>query len=92
MARRVLAPQPGLAPAVRRHHHRLPRGPARLFLCAVISLLPGTAVIEIAPDHALVHVLSDSPRVDRELRVLEERVAALFDLTLAPGDASTEER
>jgi len=80
VARRALAPRLSLAPAMRRFRPRLPAGTPRLLLCAVISLLPGTAVVEIAEDHLLLHVLADSPRVEGDLRALEDRVASLFAL------------
>jgi multicomponent Na+:H+ antiporter subunit E len=80
VARRAFAPRLSLAPAMRSFRPRLAAGTPRLFLCAVISLLPGTAVVEIAEDHLLVHVLDDSSEVEGELRALEDRVAALFAL------------
>jgi multicomponent Na+:H+ antiporter subunit E len=92
VARRAFAPRLALAPAMRRFRLRLPAGTPRLFLCAVISLLPGTAVVEIAEDHLLVHVLADSSEVEGELRALEDRVAALFGLPpLDAPDARGEE-
>jgi len=91
VARRAFAPRLDLAPALRSFHPRLPEGTPRLFLSAVISLLPGTAVVEIAEDHLLVHVLADSPKIDGELRALEDRVAALFGLRFPALDANSAE-
>jgi multisubunit Na+/H+ antiporter MnhE subunit len=60
-----------------------------LLFCASISLLPGTAVVAITDGSIRVHVLDASPRVDDELRELEDRVAALFGLRLTePEEAS----
>lgn len=83
VARRALSPGLNFTPGIIRHPLRLPAGPARLFFCTVISLLPGTAVVAIQSESIQVHVLDQGPRVHAELRALERRVAALFDLSLS---------
>jgi multicomponent Na+:H+ antiporter subunit E len=89
VARRALAPRLGLAPAIVCYDLRLPAGPARLFFCSAVSLLPGTSVIAIEQSRICVHVLDFSPHVEEELRELERRVAALFGLAPAKqGEAS----
>ena len=85
VACRALSPKLALSPAIVCVPVLLPPGAARVFFCGTINLLPGTAVIAIAKDHLCVHVLDYSPRVvEEELRELERRVAALFDLA-PPG-------
>lgn len=80
VARRALSPRVNIAPGIISHPLRLPAGPARLFFCGVVSLLPGTAVVAIGSDEIQVHVLDQSAHVESGLRELECRVAALFDL------------
>ena len=82
VARRALSPALPLSPAIVGFRLRLPPGSARLLFCASISLLPGTAVVAITDGSIRVHVLDASPRVEDELRELEDRVAALFGLRL----------
>jgi multicomponent Na+:H+ antiporter subunit E len=84
VACRALSPKLALSPAIVCVPFHLPSGAARLFFCGTISLLPGTAVVEITEKSLCVHALDGSPRVEEELRELENRVAALFGLVL-PG-------
>jgi len=89
VARRALSPALPLSPAIVCFPLHLPRGSARLLFCGAISLLPGTAVVAIADGHICIHVLDASPRVEEELRELEDHVAALFGLRLPrPEEAS----
>jgi multicomponent Na+:H+ antiporter subunit E len=83
VACRALAPKLALSPNILCVPFQLPRGPARLFFCGAISLLPGTAVVAITENSLCVHALDGSPRVEKELRELERCVAALFGLVLA---------
>lgn len=82
VARRALVPGLPLNPGLVTFFPRLPAGAPRWFFCGVVSLLPGTAVISIAADAIAVHVLDASPGSPEDLRKLEDRVAALFGLTL----------
>jgi len=84
VACRALSPKLALSPAIVCVPFHLPPGAARWFFCGAISLLPGTAVVAIAEDNLCVHALDCSPRVQEELRELEDRVAALLGLVL-PG-------
>ncbi len=84
VACRALSPKLALSPAIVCVPLHLPPGAARLFFCSTISLLPGTAVVAITEKSLCVHALDGSPRVEEELRELEDRVAALFGLVL-PG-------
>ncbi|HNQ87436.1 MAG TPA: Na+/H+ antiporter subunit E [Verrucomicrobiota bacterium] len=82
VARRAFSPRLALSPAIVCHSFHLPPGPARLFFCSAISLLPGTAVVAIAEESLCIHVLDGSPRVEEELRALERHVGVLFGLEL----------
>ncbi len=89
VAWRALSPALPLSPAVVCFPLHLPPGSARLLFCGAISLLPGTAVVAITAGSICVHVLDASPRVEEELRELEDHVAALFGLRLPePEEAS----
>lgn len=81
VARHAFASPLRISPGFIRHEFRLGPGPARWFFCNVISLLPGTAVVAIEGETAVVHVLDVCPQSAEELRELEHRVAALFGLT-----------
>lgn len=78
VALQALQPRLTIAPTVVFFSHRLPPGGARLFFAGAISLLPGTAVIAIDDARITVHALNPSPRIEWELRELEEHVARLF--------------
>jgi multicomponent Na+:H+ antiporter subunit E len=82
VAWRALSPGLRLSPGIVCHPLRLPAGPARMLFASTVSLLPGTAVVAIEDHQLRVHALDLSPRVETELRRLESRVAALFDLDL----------
>jgi multicomponent Na+:H+ antiporter subunit E len=84
VARRALHPGLPLRPGVLIHVSRLPAGTPRQLLCGVVSLLPGTLVMEVQDATLRIHALEAGPRVAEELRALERRVAALFGL--APGE------
>lgn len=77
VARRALAPDPGLAPSVVTYRMRLPAdSPARVVFVNVLSLLPGTLAAGLEGDAVTVHVLSG--RADEGLRALETAVARMF--------------
>lgn len=78
VAGRALGWGPALSPAIVRHRLRLPAGPARLFFCGAVGLLPGTTVVAVEEQWFHIHALDCSPRVAEELSELEGRVAALF--------------
>ena len=83
VATRALSPTLSLSPAIVTYPLHLPTGPARLFFCSVISLLPGTAVVAIGKENLSIHVLDLSPGFEKEMRDLERRVASLFGLALS---------
>jgi multicomponent Na+:H+ antiporter subunit E len=80
VAVRALLQPRAFFPGLIQHRFLLPTGSARFFFCGVISLLPGTAVVAIEEDQAVVHVLDLSPQTAESLDRLELRVAALFGL------------
>ncbi|MDZ7640740.1 MAG: Na+/H+ antiporter subunit E [Desulfurivibrio sp.] len=84
VARRALAPNPGLRPGLHRYHWRLAAGPARVFFANTVSLLPGTLSIELDDDTLLLHTLNIDRDLDRELQHLETMVADLFQLREPP--------
>jgi multicomponent Na+:H+ antiporter subunit E len=77
VARRALAPDPGLEPSVVIYRMRLPAdSPARVVFLNVLSLLPGTLAAGLDGDAVTVHVLSG--RADDNLQALETAVARMF--------------
>jgi multicomponent Na+:H+ antiporter subunit E len=82
VARRAISPGMALSPALVCHVFHLPAGPSRLFFCSALSLLPGTAVVAMAEHNICVHVLDSATSAAKELRELEQRVAALFGVEL----------
>lgn len=75
VARRAFTPRLLLTPNLRTFRGRLPPGAARDVFAGALSMMPGTLVVNRDDDALLVHTLVDSEAVDRELGVLEERVA-----------------
>ena len=79
VARRAISPSLALSPAIVCIQFHLPPGPARLFFCSAISLLPGTAVVAIADrQHLRPRAGPFAAPSEEELRELEWRVGALF--------------
>jgi multicomponent Na+:H+ antiporter subunit E len=81
VAQRALRPQLNLHPVVIRYRFRLRQEPARVLFVWVVSLLPGTAGIDLQGDQAAVHVLDSSLADQEKLRKLETRIAELFEST-----------
>jgi multicomponent Na+:H+ antiporter subunit E len=75
---RTYHPRLPLNPAVVEYPLRLTSEAARnLFVCTV-SLLPGTLSAELGDDSLVVHVLDVSRPFRQELKLIEDRVAAVF--------------
>lgn len=89
VARRALHPAMPLRPGLVVLRSRLPTGPAEVFLINALSLTPGTLGVELRGAELTLHVLDDQAPVVRDLRVLEELIAAIFriPLTAARPDA-----
>jgi multicomponent Na+:H+ antiporter subunit E len=88
VARRALHPHPALSPGLLEVRGRVPRGPARLFLHGVASLVPGTLSVDAEGDTLCLHLLDASPESKAvalaRLRQLEARVARVFGLPPPP--------
>jgi multicomponent Na+:H+ antiporter subunit E len=83
---RTYHPRLPLNPAVIEYPLRLTSSAARsLFVCTV-SLLPGTLSAEIDAHRLIVHVLDAGRPFKRELNIIENRVAAVFQHRLKADD------
>ncbi len=80
VARRAIHPGLPVNPGVLRFDTRLPDGSPRLFFAGVISLLPGTLVLDLEENALRIHVLNIGREVEPQLEALEHRVAALFGI------------
>lgn len=78
VARRALSPARPLQPAVIEYSLRLSLPRSRLFMAGIISLLPGTLCTEIRDDKLWVHILDRRGDFQRDLGILEQKVAGLF--------------
>lgn len=83
VAWRACVPSLPIAPAILTYRLRLPPGRARLFMTAVVSLLPGTLSAEVVRHRLCVHVLDRRSDAVSDLARLEEKVAQMFRLRLA---------
>jgi len=78
VVRRTYHPRLPLAPAIIEYPLQLQSSTARnLFVCTV-SLLPGTLSTALEGNKLVVHVLDVRRPVNRELNIIESRVAAVF--------------
>jgi multicomponent Na+:H+ antiporter subunit E len=78
VVRRIYHPRLPLNPAMVEYPLRLTSEPARnLFVCTV-SLLPGTLSAELGAHSLVVHVLDVDRPFRQELKLIEDRVAAVF--------------
>lgn len=78
VAKRAFSPGMPLQPAMIEYPLALTLPQSRLFMAAVISLLPGTLCAEVQDDKLWVHVLDQRNDIQGELKVLERKVASLF--------------
>lgn len=78
VAYRALRPKAVVQPEVVSHGFSLQQEPARVFFLWVVSLLPGTAAMNLQEDKARVHVLDTNLAAPEKLEELEKRIAALF--------------
>ena len=83
VAYRAFHPKLPLAPGIFEYSFRLPKGPGRIVMANIVSLLPGTLSAEISDRCLYVHVLGRTLDICRKLNRLEQRVADLFDLRLS---------
>jgi multicomponent Na+:H+ antiporter subunit E len=82
VARRAFQPRLPIQPEIKQYPLRLPPGLPAVVLAWTVSLLPGTASIELNGKELLVHVLNDDATFHNTMRQLEERVARLFGISL----------
>jgi multicomponent Na+:H+ antiporter subunit E len=80
VARRALSPRLPLDAGLVELRTTLPEGAPRVVLADAVSLLPGTATVDLTGDRILVHGLDAGPALERDFRDLEGRVADLFGL------------
>lgn len=80
VSRRILAPGPDVRPEVQRHPLRLPPGHQRQLALAMVSLMPGTLLVSLEEDSALIHVL------DRRIPVAGTWEELQRLITAAAGD------
>lgn len=78
VAYRALHPRITVQPEVIRHHFQLRQEHSRVFFLWVVSLLPGTAGVDLHGDVASVHVLDMNLTGPGKLDELEQRIAKLF--------------
>lgn len=78
VARRTLLPSMPLSPAVVMYHTLLPAGTPRVLFAGVLSLLPGSLSVSIDNDTIAVHVLDDTMDTTRDLKQVEQHIAAVF--------------
>jgi len=82
VARRAFQPRMPIYPDIEYYKLRLPAGLPSVLLAWTVSLMPGTASIELTDQEMAVHVLNDDESFEPDMRLLEERVARLFGIQL----------
>jgi len=85
VARRALHPRLPISPGLFDHRWRLPPGLPRVFMANTVSLLPGTLSLELGANCLQVHVLDEGKDFLSELEKVEQRVAAMFGISLPPS-------
>ena len=85
VARRALHPQLPISPGLFDYIFRLPPGLPRVFMVNTVSLLPGTLSSELGVNCLQVHVLDERKDFLSELEKVEQRVAAIFGISLPPS-------
>lgn len=85
VASRVMRPRMALKPGTVDYALRLPPGIGRVIMSNVTSLLPGTLGVDLLDDVLVVNALDVDAAVHDELRQLEERIAGLIGVQLAPA-------
>lgn len=78
VAFRALRPGPAVQPLVIEYSLQVRGDEARIFFLLVVSLLPGTAAVDLRGEAAFIHVLDRSLLSRELLRELENRVSPLF--------------
>lgn len=92
VAARALHPKMPLYPGVVRHRLRLPPGVARVSLANVVSMLAGTLSADLEGDELVIHALDARNDLHAMVEDLEPRIAAVFNLPLAPAPGKEAEQ
>ncbi|MFO7718044.1 MAG: Na+/H+ antiporter subunit E [Thermodesulfobacteriota bacterium] len=79
VAKRALSPRIQIRPEIIDFPFILEKEPARVVFLWAVSLLPGTAGVDLQENTARIHILDTGIADVTSLRVLESRIAAMFD-------------
>ena len=85
VARRTLGRRLDIQPGFVTYHNRLPPGRPRLLFVSCVSLLPGTLAADLRDDALVIHLLDSRLDSRDELAQLENAVAGMFGIVLAPS-------
>ena len=85
VSRRVLTRNVDIAPEVQRHPLLLEPGHQRQIALAMVSLMPGTLMVSMEEDTALIHVLDPRIQVAENWAALQRRIAAAAGAALLEG-------
>ncbi|MFE7631788.1 Na+/H+ antiporter subunit E [Kocuria sp. NPDC057446] len=91
VSRRILARRVDVHPEVQRHPLRLEPGHQRQVALAMVSLMPGTLMVSMAEDTALIHVLDARIPVAENWDALQRRIAAAAGTSLLGEDRPRED-
>lgn len=83
VAKRVFYTEVNISPTMFRYRWRLPEGLSRVFMAKVVSLLPGTLVVDLEDEYLEIHALDDSIDFTSELMLVEKRVAEMFKINVS---------
>lgn len=87
VSRRILARRVDVVPEVQRHPLLLQPGHQRQIALAMVSLMPGTLMVSMEEDTALIHVLDSRIRVAANWAELQRRIAAAAGAPLLESGA-----
>jgi multicomponent Na+:H+ antiporter subunit E len=88
VAWRALRPNMAISPTLITYPMRLPSGPPQIFMTNAISLLPGTLATDLIESVLKVHVLDAHGTYQSDLELLEEKIAALYNIPLRSPDSA----
>jgi multicomponent Na+:H+ antiporter subunit E len=88
VSRRILARRVDVLPEVQRHPLLLAPGHQRQLALAMVSLMPGTLMVSMEEDTALIHVLDSRIRVAENWAALQSRIAAAAGAPLREGGSA----
>lgn len=84
VAWRALQPNMNIAPVLITYPLRLSSEAAQIFMANVINLMPGTLIADLEKSVLTVHVLDDRGSYWSQLTLLEQKIAALYQVSLSP--------